>query len=324
MNAHTLISLGRSLLPVLLQRGGQALAVGVLVGMISFLMMRWLPGDFAYRIAAGRYGYDLVTAEAAEAVRRELALDAPWYVALVGWWQQLLSFDLGTSLVIGTPVIAEIQHQLGHTLMLAGAALALSLVIGLPLGVAAGLRPGGWADRLGLLVSVGLRAFPPFLLGLLLVILFSGADLPAAGHGEAANLFLPALTLALGLAAGSSRIVREAIRNVLASEHYAFALTKGLSVPRAVWRHALRNTALPVVAYLGVQLVFVIEGVVILETLFAWPGIGHALVHAVFWRDVPMIQGTCLMLAMCFVMLNALVDLLCLVLDPRRREMIRP
>jgi peptide/nickel transport system permease protein len=197
-------------------------------------------------------------------------------------------------------------------------------VIGLPLGVAAGLRPGGWADRLGLLVSVGLRAFPPFLLGLLLVILFSGADLPAAGHGEAANLFLPALTLALGLAAGSSRIVREATRNVLASEHYAFALTKGLSVPRAVWRHALRNTALPVVAYLGVQLVFVIEGVVILETLFAWPGIGHALVHAVFWRDVPMIQGTCLMLAMCFVMLNALVDLFCLVLDPRRREMIRP
>ena len=84
MNAQTLISLGRSLLPVLLRRGGQALAVGVLVGMLSFLMMRWLPGDFAYRIAAGRYGYDLVSAEAAEAVRRELALDAPWYVALAG------------------------------------------------------------------------------------------------------------------------------------------------------------------------------------------------------------------------------------------------
>lgn len=319
MNAQTLISFGRSLLPVLLRRGGQALAVGVLVGMLSFLMMRWLPGDFAYRIAAGRYGYDLVSAEAAEAVRRELALDAPWYVALAGWWQQLLAFDLGNSLVIGTPVVDEIRHQLGHTLMLAGAALGLSLLIGLPLGVAAGLRPGGWADRLGLLVSVGLRAFPPFLLGLLMVIVFAGADLPAAGHGEAANLFLPALTLALGLAAGSSRIVREAIRNVLASEHYAFAQTKGLPLSLAVWRHALRNMALPVVAYLGVQLAFVIEGVVILETLFAWPGIGHAMVHAVFWRDVPMIQGTCLMLALCFVMLNALVDLLCLALDPRHR-----
>jgi len=112
---------------------------------------------------------------------------------------------------------------------------------------------------------------------------------------------------------------REAIRNVLASEHYAFAQTKGLPLSLAVWRHALRNMALPVVAYLGVQLVFVIEGVVILETLFAWPGIGHALVHAVFWRDVPMIQGTCLMLALCFVLLNALVDLLCLALDPRHR-----
>jgi len=309
----------QAFVPIVLHRGGQALAVSLLVGTLSFLMLLWLPGDFAYRVAAGRYGYDLVTAEAAEAVRRELGLDAPWFVALALWWEQLLHLDLGASWVTGAPVIAEIRHQLGHTLMLAGAALGMSLLVALPLGLAAGLRPGGWADRLGLLLSVVLRALPPFLLGLLLVILFVGADLPAAGHGSAANLFLPALTLALGLAASSSRVIREATRQVLSSEYYQFALTKGLSPARAVWRHALRNAALPVVSYLGVQLAFVIEGVVILETLFAWPGIGHALVHAVFWRDVPMIQGTCLLLALCFVTLNTAIDLVCLALDPRRR-----
>ncbi|CAM5410998.1 ABC transporter permease [Thauera mechernichensis] len=312
----------RALLGIALRRGGQAGAVALLVGTLSFFMMRWLPGDFAYRIAAGRYGYDLVSAEAAEAVRRELGLDAPWYTALADWWLQLLRFDLGESLVTGHRIIDEVAHQLGHTLSLAFAAIALSVVIALPLGIAAGLRPRGWADRLGEGAAIALRAFPPFLLGLLLVIAAANLSdaIPAAGHGEAGNLLLPALTLALGLAAASSRVARESVARVVASDYYAFALTKGLSPRLALWRHGVRNAALPVIAYLGVQLAFVIEGVVILETLFAWPGIGHALVHAVFWRDVPMIQGTCLMLGLCFVLLNAAVDLACLLLDPRRRR----
>ncbi len=312
----------RPLAGVFARRALQALFVALAVGTVSFFLMRLLPGDLAFRIAAGRYGYDIVSAAAAEAVRAELGLDRPWFHALAAWWGELLHLDLGVSLVSGEPVAGDIAHQLGHTLVLALSAVALSLLIGPPLGVLAGLRPGGVLDRATLVLAVVLRALPPFVLGILLIIGLAVhlGYLPAAGHGEATSLVLPALTLALGLAAGSCRVARDAMRDAAGSAWFAFARTKGLPDRAALLRHGLRNAAVPVVAYVGVQLAFVIEGVVILETLFAWPGIGHALVHAIFWRDIPMVQGTVLVLALLFVLLNALVDLACLAIDPRRRH----
>jgi len=308
-------------LPALARRLLQALLVALLVGTLCFFMTRLLPGDMAYRIAAGRYGYDMVTAAAAEAVRHELGLDRPLLPALFDWWARLLQFDLGQSQVTAQPVLSEIVHQLGPTLRLSLLALALSLLIGPTLGSLAGLRPGGWIDRITLAVSVLLRALPSFLLGLILVLIFSvqlGA-LPAAGHDDHASIMLPALTLALGLAAVSCRVARDAMAAVRQSAYFDFALGKGLSLSQAMARHGVRNVAAPVVAYLGVQLVYLVEGVVLVETIFAWPGIGHALVHAIFGRDVPMIQGSALVLGLMFVLLNALVDLACAVIDPRRR-----
>ena len=143
---------------------------------------------------------------------------------------------------------------------------------------------------------------------------------PVAGHGTAATLLLPALTLALGLAAVLSRVVRDAVLDVMRSDQVRFARAKGLSLDLVLLRHVARNAAIPVVAYVGVQLAYVIEGVVIIESLFAWPGIGHALVHAIFARDVPMVQGTALALGMMFVALNLVIDLLCRGLDPRGRR----
>lgn len=310
---HLLLALGQRLL--------QAGLVALLVGTLCFFMTRLLPGDMAYRIAAGRYGYDMVTAEAALAVREELGLDRPWFMALSEWWSRLLHLDLGISQVTALPVLVEIGHQLGPTLRLSLLAMALSLAIGPTAGVLAGLNPGGWLDRATLAVSVVLRALPSFLLGLLLVLLFSvqlGA-LPAAGHGDHGGILLPALTLALGLAAVSCRVARDAMVQVRRAEYFSFALTKGLTPTQALARHGLRNVAVPVVAYLGVQLVMLVEGVVLVETIFAWPGIGHALVHAIFGRDVPMIQGTALVLGLMFVLFNALVDAACAFLDPRGR-----
>lgn len=306
------------------RRSLQAVLVALLVGTLSFFMMRMLPGDLAYRIAAGRYGYDLVSTLAADAVRAELGLDLPWYRALFTWLGDLLRLDLGVSLVTGQRVAEDIAHQLGHTLMLAFTAMGFALVVGPTLGVLAGLRPGGMLDRATLVVAVIFKALPPFLLGLLLIVGLSVhlGYLPAAGHGHASNLVLPALTLGLGLAATSCRVARDAMRAAAGSAWFAFGRSKGLSDGQVVLRHGLRNAAVPVVAYLGVQLVFVIEGVVILETLFAWPGIGHALVHAIFWRDIPMIQGTAITLALLFVLLNAVVDLACFALDPRRRARV--
>lgn len=314
--------LWRALVPLLARRLVQALAVALIVATACFFIVRQLPGDLAYRIAAARYGFDLVSTAAASGVRAELGLDRAWWLQLLAWWAALLRGELGASFVSGEAVWHELAHELGHTLMLSLAAIAMSLFIGPPLGLFAGLRPGGWVDHASLGVSVLLRTLPPFLLSVLLLLVLSvQLDwLGTAAHGEHGQLGLPALTLALGLAAGSCRVSREAMRAVAATPMFEFARTKGLSDLQALWRHGLRNAAVPVVAYVGVQLVFLIEGVVVVETLFAWPGIGHALVHAVFHRDVPVIQGAALLMALLFVGLNTAVDLACLALDPRRRR----
>lgn len=313
--------IGAALARQVAQRLVQAALVALLVGTLCFFMTRMLPGDMAYRIAAGRYGYDMVTSAAAEAVRLELGLDRPWLAALGDWWSRLLQLDLGVSQVTAQPVTLEVARQLGPTVQLSLLAILFSLLVGPTLGVLAGLRPGGLLDRITLAVSVTLRALPSFLLGLVLVLLFSVklGVLPAAGHDDHGSIVLPALTLSLGLAAVSCRVARDAMVQVRGSAYFAFALTKGLNMRQALLRHGLRNVAAPVVAYLGVQLVFLVEGVVLVETIFAWPGIGHALVHAIFSRDVPMIQGTALVLGLMFVLFNALVDAACAFIDPRRR-----
>lgn len=156
---------GQRLAAALVPRLLQAVLVALLVGTLCFFMTRMLPGDMAYRIAAGRYGYDMVTTEAALAVRDELGLDRPWFMALSEWWSRLLHLDLGVSQVSSQPVLAEIAHQLGPTLRLSLLAMALSLLVGPTLGVLAGLHPGRWLDRATLALSVGLRALPSFLLG---------------------------------------------------------------------------------------------------------------------------------------------------------------
>jgi peptide/nickel transport system permease protein len=300
----------------------QAGIVALVVGTLSFALMRLLPGDAAMRIAAGRYGPDAQIADAAERVRLELGLDRPWLVQLLEWLGNLLRFDLGHSLVTGAPVIEELKVQLGASVWLALAALALSLLLGPAVGIVAGMRPGGVADRVGLAGSVGLRAVPPFLLGLLLMLIFSVwlRLLPPAGYGSLRELFLPAFTLALGLAAVSSRVTRNAFAGVAKAPYFAFARYKGLPETALVRRHGLRNAAIPVVSYLSVQAIYLIEGVVVVESIFAYPGIGHALVHAIVERDVPMVQGTALVMGLLFVLITAIVDAVSAWLDPRLRK----
>src|SRR3712207_22173 len=227
----------------------QALLVAMTVGVLTFIMVRALPGDMAYRIAAGRYGYDMVNTDAANMVRTELGLDRGGAAALGQWFWDLIRFDLGESVVSGEAVIDEVRHQLGHTVELSLAAVLLSLLIGPPLGILAGLRPGGVIDRGLLLMSSTLRALPHFVVGLLLIlVLATGMGvLPAAGHGEPQNLILPALTLALGLAAVSSRVARDAMAGVASSPYYAFGRTKGLSEMQVFRRHGLRNVSVPIV-----------------------------------------------------------------------------
>ncbi|MFK7994852.1 MAG: ABC transporter permease [Granulosicoccus sp.] len=302
-------------------RASQAVMVAVVVGVVSFSMMQALPGDSAYRIAAGRYGYDMMDAASADVVRQELGLDQPKSVQLMKWLGSLATLDLGKSAVTGNPVSEELKVQLGHSLLLAFAGVVVSIIIAVPVGIAAGLRPGGTLDRVSLGVSIVLRAVPAFALGVLLMLVLAvhAKLLPVAGFQSPKHLILPALTLGLGLAAVSSRVVRDAVCEAMATDWRLFSRTKGLSSKQTVSRHVVRNAALPVVAYVGVQLAYLIEGVVIVETVFSWPGIGHALVHAIFGRDVALVQGTALTLGLLYVLLNLFIDLSCHAIDPRRR-----
>lgn len=307
------------MLRIIAFRLAQAGGVALIVGAATFFMMRALPGDLAFRIAAGRYGYDNMTAEIAAQVREELGLDRGVFAAFAEWMSDLASFNLGKSLVSGSTIWSEIAHQLGASLQLASAAIALALLLGLPAGVWCGLRVGGIADRLLVFVSSALRSMPQFLLGLILIVIFSTQLrlLPSAGHGELRHLVLPALTLALGIGAALARVTRDAMHSVATTPYYDFARWKGLGDGQVFMRHGLRNIAPPVLTYLGLQFVLLVEGVVVVETIFGWPGIGHALIHAIFHRDVPMVQGTALVMGLGFVLTNTLIDLAISRIDPR-------
>lgn len=307
------------MLSIILKRLSQIMLVIWSVGTLTFILMRSLPGDMAYRIAASRYGYDQTDRAAAELVRNELDLHQSWLSSYLQWFSDLLQLNLGKSLVSGQTVWSEIAHQFGHTLSLAFVALGFSLLIGPTLGLLAAIRPQHLFDKTTLILSTCLRSLPSFILGIILISGFAVTLhwLPAAGYGTWQHYVLPAMTLALGLSAVSMRVSRHAMVNVQQSDYYQFAALKGLSSWQNFYRHGLRNIAIPIITYHSVQLIYLIEGVVIVEALFAWPGSGHALVHAILARDIPMIQGTSLIMGGIFVVLNMLVDLLNSWLDPR-------
>lgn len=305
---------------VIARRAAQAVAVAIGVSALCFVITQRLPGDIAYRIAAGRYGYDMVDAEAAASVRDELGLDRPLWQQLGEWVLDLLQLDLGRSLVTSQPVLTEVSHYLAATLQLATLSIVVAVVVGAGIGIVAARRPGGFADRCSSLWVASVRAVPPFLLGLLLMIVLSAqlGLFPAVGHDDG-GIVLPALTLGLSLSGLIARVTRDAVVEVRGSAYVEFAQTKGLPEKWVLVRHVLRNAAVSLVPYLGVQFVVLIEGVVVVESLFAWDGLGHSLVHAVFWRDIPVLQATALVLALLIVLVNTLVDLAVLGLDPRPR-----
>lgn len=307
------------MLKIIFRRLLQIILVIWSVGTLTFILTRQLSGDMAYRIAASRYGYDQVDSAAADLVRTELGLDQPWWQSYGNWLLDLLQLNLGKSLVTGDSVWSEIAHQFGHTLSLALVALVMAIMIGPILGVLAARKENGFFDRFTLVFSTLFRSVPAFIIAIGLITLFSATLrwLPAGGYGKWQHFVLPAFTLALGLSAVSVRVTRAAMLQVKQSEYYQFARLKGLSKWQTFTRHGIRNIAIPVIAYHAVQLVYLIEGVVVVESLFAWPGSGHALAHAIIARDVPMIQGTSLVMGGLFVLLNMCADMLSAWIDPR-------
>ncbi|MBM3628148.1 MAG: ABC transporter permease [Alphaproteobacteria bacterium] len=314
------------MLRALAHRLGQAVATAIALATLCFAAIHALPGNLALQVAAARVGDERVTQEAADRVRREEGLDAPLALQYGRWMAGIARGELGRSLVSGRPVAEELAHHARFTIQLGAAGWLLSYVLALPLGLVAGFRPGGWLDRAAGGLAVALASLPSFLVGIGLVTVFALGlrILPPAGFRTGAHMVLPALTLALSLAAFSIPVVRDAVVEARAAFFLTYARMKGLGAAAAFLHHGARNAAIPVVTFAALQFTLVIDGFVVIETLFNYPGLGDLLVKSLVARDVPVIMGAGLLVGLAFALVNLAADLLCLWLDPRRRREAEP
>jgi len=290
------------------------------VTVVTFSAMHLAPGDPAEMIAVARYGEDL-TQEEIEWVRVTEGLDAPVYVQYLGWLEHVLRLDLGKSLITYEDVLGEILTRIPATLELAISSLILSLLIALPTGIISAIRKNTIVDNAcmtGALLGVSM---PNFWLGLLLIWLFalSLGLLPSFGYGSIKHLILPTITLGTSMAAITTRLTRSSMLDVLNQDYIVTAKAKGLDERTILLKHALKNAMLPVITFVGLQLGFLLGGAVIVETIFAWPGIGRLLVDSIYARDFALIQGCVLFIAVIFALANLTVDVLYAYLDPRIR-----
>lgn len=294
------------------------LAVPTVLGVVTvvFLLIHLVPGD-PVDVMLGE------TARAADKIRlrRQLGLDRPLPVQFGHYLSHLARGDLGRSLHSGRPVRRMIVARYPATLELAGAALLLALLIGVPLGIAAAAHPHSSVDAAGRGLAVLGTAVPNFCLGPLLILAFAIALewAPVSGRDGLAHIILPALTLGLGMAAILTRMVRATVLDRLQDDYIRTARAKGAGPIRLLFKHALRNAVSPVITIVGLQAGALLAGTIITETIFAWPGIGRLMLLAMQTRDYPLVQGCILVIALSYVFVNLLTDLLYGVIDPRLR-----
>jgi len=299
---------GRRLLAAIPTLWGVATAV--------FIMARLLPGDPA-RVIAGV----LATQDQVDRLRQQLGLDQPLPVQYLDYMSGLAHLDLGTSAHFGSPVAGEIGSRLPYTAELALAAMAIAVVLGVLGGVVAALRRNTVIDLAISAVSVLGISMPTYWLGLMLIVLFAIQFrlLPAAGADSPTSVILPATTLGLLSVGLIARMTRSALLEVLAQDYVRTARAKGVPPPRVVFVHAFRNALVPILTAVGLQLGALMGGAVITESVFGWPGVGRLLLDSIFSRDYPMVQGLVLLFAVTYILVNLLVDLLYVVVDPRVR-----
>jgi peptide/nickel transport system permease protein len=309
----------------LLRRTGQSLVVLAGVSVIVFALVQLVPGD-PVRLALGtRFDQDTY-----DALLERSGLDQPLVQQFFGWFGRALTGDLGVSFRSGDPVTVVILERLPATVTLALASLVVALIIAVPLGTLSALRPRSVVDRLATVFSQFGISVPDFWMGIVLILVFAGTLgwLPTGGYvplsedpvGWLERLVMPAVVT--GTVSGSviTRFVRSSVLEALGSDHVRTAEAKGLPRRQIFTWHVLRNALLPLVTVTGVQLAYLLSGVVVVEIVFAWPGLGQLALQAVQARDYPVLQGAILLFAIVFLLINLLVDLLYTAIDPRIRR----
>jgi peptide/nickel transport system permease protein len=298
------------------------------VSLLVFVALRLVPGDAITAMLGTEAG--LLTPDQREALGAYFGLDQSWLTQYRRWAKGIATGDLGVSVTYGKPVLDVILSRFPLTLELALLSMAAALTTGLPLGIWAAVRQGGRADLVVRIFSVVGQSTPGYVLGLLVIYGLSAAlgAAPAMGGAIAffedpisalARLALPASALGLSFSAAVIRTARGAMLDVLRDDYVRTARSKGASRARAVWRHALPNALIPIVTVSGVEFGYLLGGAVLIEQVFALPGLGRLILDAILQRDYALVQGSVLFLAVNFMVVNLLADLVCGLLDPRIR-----
>ena len=292
-------------------------AVGIIFGvtLVTFLLLHVTGDPVGMMLPA-----DASEAERARIVRL-FGFDQPLPVQFARFLTDAVRGDFGKSIRQGEPALSLVLERLPATLELTFTAMALAVLVALPAGIISAARRGSLIDQGAMLVALVGQSVPNFWLGIMLILLFAvGLGwLPPFGRGGVANLILPAVTLSMYSMARTARLVRSGMIEVLSQDYIRTAHAKGLSGPRVLWRHALRNALIPTVTVLGLDLAHLLGGAVITETIFAWPGIGRQTVAAIYARDYPIVQAAVFVVAIGYTGINLLVDILYAYLNPKVR-----
>jgi len=303
-------------LDYLTRRLAGTIPVLLAVAAFVFLFVHLLPGDPA-RLVAGPDA----TLENVEAVRKDLGLDRPLLVQFGNYLVQTAQLRLGRSIKTHQTVAELIGERFMPTMLLTFFAMLWSVVAGVAIGVIAGTRRGRWQDQASMVLAISGISFPSFWLGLVLIDFFSVrlGWLPTGGYGDWTHFVLPSFTLGIGVAAVMARFTRSAFVEVTAEDYVRTARAKGVPERSVIWKHTLRNALIPVITLAGLQFGFLLGGAIVVETVFAWPGLGRLLVDSVSYRDYPVIQAEILLFSFEFVLINLIVDLLYAVVNPEIR-----
>lgn len=312
------------MLPFIARRLLYAIPTLLGVTFLVFVSVRLIPGDPAIAIAGER-----ATPELIEQVRQELGLDQPLVTQYGRFMASLLTGDLGTSLRTRLPVAPEVWRRLTQTLLLAVVSLLLASAVGMFLGIISATKPYSVMDNAGMIVALLGVSTPVFWLGLMLMLLFSvelpkmlglaQPIFPPTGSGTWKHIVMPAVTLAAYSTGIIARMTRSSMLDVVGHDYIRTARAKGLPERAITYRHALRNALVPVITVQGLQFGTLLGGAVLTESVFAWPGLGRYLVDAIFLRDYPVVQASILVIAIGFIVINLVVDLVYALVDPRIR-----
>jgi peptide/nickel transport system permease protein len=307
-----------------IRRIASTVPVLVMVALIVFMILRLTPGD----PAAALVGDNGTSADIAR-VRESLGLDRPLPIQFATWTAQALHGNLGQSYYMKQPVAQLIEQRIEPTLSLSAITIVMTLLLAIPLGVLAAWRHGGWLDRTLMGFSVMGFSVPSFVVGYILIwaVALHAKLLPVQGYSHLsagvgpwlAHLILPSITLSIIYLALIARVTRAAVAEALTEDYIRTARAKGISELRVLVRHALGNAAVPIATVIGIGIGLLIGGVVVTETVYAIPGLGQLTVDAVLGRDFPLVQGITLFFSFIYVMINLLVDLSYMLLDPRIR-----